>query len=148
MAQEGTPLTVPLGELAEGTGYFLHRRGGGMGGGTFNAGRRTFRIEYTLDADDPRRVMLRAVPAFEAAQGESKPVERDGEIVMLRDATGRVFHELAVDVALDAGEYLVIGASEPATGGFLLGSCWLDATLDMQKSETVLCISARTTRIE
>jgi len=147
-AQDGTPLTLPLGAIADGTGYFLHRRGGGMGGGTFNAGQRTFRIEYTLDTDDPRRVRLRIVPAFTEQQGEAKPVERDGEIVMVRDPTGRVFHELAVDVDLGPGEYVVIGPSAAAAAGFVLGSCWLDATMNLQQFETVLCISAQPTRIK
>lgn len=147
-AQDGAPLTIPLGTIADGTGYFLHRRGGGLGGGTFTAGERTFRIEYALNPEDPRRVKLRVIPTFTEQEGETKPVERDGEIVMVRDPTGRVFHELAVETELGPGDYLVIGPSESAAAGFVLGSCWLDATMDLQNYETVLCISAQPTRIE
>lgn len=146
--QDGAPLSIPLGPVADGTSYFLHRRGGGLSGGNFDAGQRTIRLEYGLDSDDPRRVLLRALPAFQRSQTSAKTVERDGALVVVRDHEGRIFRELAADVVLTEGQFLVIGGSEPASAGFLLGSCWLDSSLDMQPYETVLCISARATRIE
>jgi len=147
-AQDGTPLTIPLGPIADGSSYFLHRRGGGLTGGTLNAGQRSMRIEYALSADDPQRVILRAMPAFQEQDVVAKTVERDGELVVVRDHEGRVFRELAVDVEVGPGQFLVIGESASAAGGFLLGSWWLDSSLELEKFETVLCISARTTRIE
>ena len=146
--QEGAPLTIPLGQVEDGTSYFLHKRGGGLGGGTLTAGRRVFLIGYALDADDPQRLVLRATPVFEAKRTREKLVERDGEIVAVRDHEGRVFHDLTVETGLAAGEFLVIGGSGLAEKGFVLGSRWLGSALDMQQYETVLCISAQATRIE
>lgn len=147
-AQEGAPLTVPLGSIEEGTSYFLHRRGGGLGGGTFPAGQRLVRVEYALDSADPLRVWLHATPVFEEQRTRQKAVERDGEIVMVRDHEGRVFRELTAEAAVGPGDYLVVGSSAPADSGVVLGSCWLDSMLGIQKYETVLFISARATRIE
>ncbi|MCB9851030.1 MAG: hypothetical protein H6817_10055 [Phycisphaerales bacterium] len=146
--QEGAPLTVPLGKVEDGASYFLHKRGGGLGGGTLTAGRRTFLIDYAVDPNDPQRLVLRATPAFQEEKTHEKLVERDGEIVSVRDQEGRVFYDLSVETALSMGDFLVIGGSEPAEKGFVLGSWWLDSSLDMQQYETVLCISAQATRVE
>jgi len=147
-AQEEIPLTLPLGPVKDGAGYFLHKRGGGLDGGTFSDGLRTFRIGYELTLEDEPRVTLRAIPVYQESKAEEKRVARDGDIITVKDRGGRVFDELAVDRTLSPGEYLVIGGSAPAEKGFVLGSWWLDATLNNQAFETVICISAQATRIE
>jgi hypothetical protein len=147
-AQAGAPMTVPLGNVEEGASYFLHRRGGGLGGGTFTAGRRAFRIGYALETGPQPKATLRVTPTFEESTISEKPVERGGEVMFLRDREGRVFRELMVEASLTPGEFLVVGGSRPAEKGYLLGSLWLESTLEMQKFETLLFVSAQPLRIK
>ncbi len=148
VALEDLPLVIPLGEVDEGESYFLHRRGGKLAGGAFHAGKKQIRVDYATDEKDPRRVTLRATPVVVEERMRTKLVAQGDRIVTVRDHEGQVFRELAATVTVGPGELLVIGSSAPADDGFLLGSWWLTSSLDLEKYETVLFISAQPTRVE
>jgi len=122
--QDGRELMIPLGYVADGDTYFVHRRGG----------------------NDPSILDVIVTPRSRQHRAQMKYVERGGQIVSVQDQEGMVFGELASAAALAPDQFLVIGTSAEAGGGYLLGSWWLSTRMDARDYEIVLCISARTVR--
>jgi hypothetical protein len=147
-ALDGRPLIIPAGEVAEGDTYFLHRRGGKLTGGTFNAGQQQWLVEYALDENDPSQVVLRITPRVQETAAKTKYVARDGEVVAVRDHEGVTFHDLTATFTVRPGQFVVIGASKQADRGYLPGSLWLSSQLAMQQLETVLCIEPQLVRLQ
>lgn len=145
--QDGRELMIPLGDVNEGDTYFVHGRGGQLKGGAFDAGTKFLAVDCAPRADDPTILSMTVTPRTRDHKGRMKYVEHGGQIMSVQDQEGLVFSELAAPVSLAPGQFLVIGGSAEAESGYLLGSWWLNTTLDAQAYEIVLCVSAKTVRV-
>ena len=144
---DGLPRFFELGRVAEGDTYFVHTQRGALEGGTFAAGVKRLRIDYAIKEDAPQTVVVRVTPEFYEDEAQEKWVESGGEVVAVRDHGGVVFDELSATATLQPGQFLVIGGSERANRGLLVGSWWFNSTLDMRGYETLVCITPKVVRI-
>jgi len=140
-ATDGLPLMLSLGSVQEGSTYFVHRKDGGLIGETFNAGTMFLRIDYVMTDDKPPRVVLQVTPELREDRTRTRLVDRGGEIQAIQVHDGTVFDELSTMFTLKRTQFLVIGTSERAQKGYILGSWWLTSVLNMQQYETVLCVT-------
>ena len=147
VVDNGLSLLVNLDKTEGGESYFLHERGGSLKGGNLPEGTKRISIDYAAQDGDATRVVLKLVPELEEARTRTRWVENDGNVVNVQDNEGIRFDELAVLVKLAPGEFVVLGSSEQADNGYLIGSRWLSSMLGMQKHETILFIRPQLVRV-
>ncbi|GJM26039.1 MAG: hypothetical protein DHS20C16_24540 [Phycisphaerae bacterium] len=143
----GLSLLVNLDRTEGGESYFLHERGGSLKGGSLPEGTKRILIDYAAQDGDATRVILKVRPELEEARTRSRWVEQDGNVANVQDHDGITFDELAVMIKLAPGEFAVLGSSEQADSGYLIGSRWLSSTLGMKNHETVLFIRPQLVRV-
>lgn len=147
VVDNGLSLLVNLDRTEGDESYFLHERGGSLKGGSLPGGTKRINIDYAAQDGDATRVILKLRPELQESRTRSRWVEQDGNVTNVQDHEGITFDELAVVVKLGPGEFAVLGSSEQADSGYLIGSRWLSSTLGMQKHETVLFIRPQLVRV-
>ena len=147
VVDNGLSLLVNLDRTEGGESYFLHERGGSLKGGNLPEGTKRIHVDYVAQDGDVTRVILKLRPELEEARTRSRWVEQDGNVANVQDHEGITFDELAVVIKLAPDEFAVLGSSEQADSGYLIGSRWLSSTLGMKKHETVLFIRPQLVRV-
>jgi hypothetical protein len=148
VVDNGLSLLVNLDRTEGGESYFLHGRGGSLKGGSLPAGTKRIHVDYIAQDGDATRVILKLRPELEEARTRTRWVEQDGNVANVQDHEGVTFDELAVVIKLAPDEFAVLGSSEQADSGYLIGSRWLSSALGMKMHETVLFIRPQLVRVK
>lgn len=148
VVDNGLSLLINLDRTEGGESYFLHERGGALKGGSLPEGTKRFRIDYFSQDSNEARVLLKVRPELQGAKTRSRWVEQDGNVSSVEDHSGIFFDEVSVSIGLGPDEFTVLGSSEQADSGYLIGSLWLSSTLGMQQHETILFIRPQLIRVQ
>ena len=146
--QSGAPVSMRLGEVEEGESIFEYRRDGHLVGRTFDRGTKFLHIDYALDPADPARTLIKVTPEVRKF-GIGKHWENiDGHLREVPRYEGRIFSDLSTDLSVGPGEFLVIGPSEAAYLGSLVGSRFLTSKQNNVTYETVICLTPQPVRVD
>jgi hypothetical protein len=147
-AQSSAPLSLRLGDLAAPHPVFLLERDGSLVGKTYQGGVKFLHLDYALDPADPQRTAVRVTPEIRKFSADKHWQDVDGRLVEATRYEGRFFSELAADVAIGPGEFLVIGPSEISDLPYLVGSAFLTTEQNNVTYETVICVTPQPVRVE
>ena len=100
VVQSGSPLSMRLGEMAEGEVVFSYRRDGRLVGQTFPGGTKFLHIDYALDPEDPTRTLIKATPEVRRFSEEKHWQTIDGRVQDVPRYEGRVFADLSAELAV------------------------------------------------
>lgn len=148
VVQSGSPLSMRLGEMAEGEVVFSYRRDGRLVGQTFPGGTKFLHIDYALDPEDPTRTLIKATPEVRRFSEEKHWQTIDGRVQDVPRYEGRVFEDLSAELAVAPGQFLVIGPSESAANRSLIGGQFLTTDENNVTYETVICVTPHAVRVE
>lgn len=146
--QEDQPAMIRMGKLEEGGMYFLHRRGGKVEGGTFEAGDRFIRLDYEMPASDTDAIDLRVTLETRGADSTRRLVSHDGKVQQVLATEGDSFGEMAYSTRLENGQFLVMGSGDSADKGFRIGSWWFRSQSGENRTETIVCVRPAPFRVE
>ena len=127
-----------LGESADGLTLFRHRTGGGLVGKTYTQCQRLLLATALVEATG--QVRLKMVPVLKAAGARIKTLQRLAALGRMEaEAYLGEFEELAFDVLVGKGEFLVIGSTE-SSGDLSFGRAFFDSQDTATSAKMVMLV--------
>lgn len=143
LTQRGLPVAIALSSVDDSETFFSYDRSSRLVGKTFPAGDKRLKLDYAFHAQLGGCTDVQLTLEVQHDRGEVR-WERDGDVIRQVPAYDRhVFADLSVLLALNPGEFVVIGPGDEADNEYLVGSRFFMHKRSGQWYETVLCITPR-----
>ncbi|MBN1343514.1 MAG: hypothetical protein JXQ73_12575 [Phycisphaerae bacterium] len=142
----GGASTVAISEGPDDRSVFFFRKDGTMAGSSFPASHSLFQIVHRLNPDDPSEVILKVIPEIRQNERKLEWSRRGERYVRVPVYEGRTFYELAVEVALSPGRFIVIGPGQEIELDAVVGRALLTREVEGRRYESIFVLTPRVIR--
>jgi len=125
---------------------FLFRQNGEMAGYSFLASHNLFQVTALFNEEDPSELILKVVPEIRQDPRKMAWTQKEGRVVRVPVYHGRTFNELAVQVTVPSGRFLVIGPGHEIEAGPLIGRALLTREVEGKRYESIFFLTPRVVR--
>jgi hypothetical protein len=143
-ASNGFPLMLEPDATPRDQTFFLFRPSGHLAGADYPQSVNNFRVEYTVPPTAPSEVVVEVMPEIRLTEARRPPPATVEEFLGPRtEQVSRVIRELTFKMQLGPEDFFVIGPSESAHSGHLIGSLMLCEQQEGRRYESMYFVTPR-----